>query len=298
MSVAARRPRREHFRDVGANIDRTGGSDRPRRPDVFAAAAAELIARYPAGQAPLGAAAAAAPRAVRAGLRHARRHRVLRRHARAHQGAGGARSPPSTRCTSARPPANTWSASAPTRCAGCSAATRSSRRCREHLGVGTTRPTADGIDHLGARRVPGRLRLRAGRHGELRVLRQPDRRLGAHAGQPSCRRASGRTPTRGAPLCTFKRDRAADRRLPRPEALALEANGSGAPTEAGVRLALERESVRRPTRIATSDTTPTAPGTEALGQPTSAARCAADHGRVGLREPRTARWTEGGLTCR
>ena len=28
-----------------------------------------------------------------------------------------------------RRPANTWSASAPTRCAGCSAATRSTRRC-------------------------------------------------------------------------------------------------------------------------------------------------------------------------
>ena len=60
------------------------------------------------------------------------------------QGAGRGGRRPSTRCTSASRPASTWSASAPTRCAACSAATRSTTRSREQLGVGNNETTADG----------------------------------------------------------------------------------------------------------------------------------------------------------
>ena len=68
-------------------------------------------------------------------------------------------------------------------------------------------------DHPRARRVPGRLRLRAGRHGELRVLRQPDRRLGPQVGERTARgRAAAADPRRTAVL--VQADRAPDRRIP------------------------------------------------------------------------------------
>ena len=63
--------------------------------------------------------------------------------------------------------------------------------------------------------------------------------------QQAARRASGRLPTRGAPLCTLPRDRAADRRIPRPEGGGPGVRtATGAPTEAGVRLASSGTSQR------------------------------------------------------
>ena len=74
------------------------------------------------------------------------------------------------------------------------------------LGVGIQRDDRGRHDHPRARRVPGRLRLRAGRHRQLRVLRQPDRRVGGRASSASCSAGRARRcPRRGAPLCTFSR---------------------------------------------------------------------------------------------
>ena len=94
----------------------------------------------PLPAAALGAAADAAPGAVRGGLRHARRHRAVRRAARPDHGRGrrgrdllhDVQAPPGR--------ASTTSASAPTRCARCSAATRSSPRSRSTSASATTRP--------------------------------------------------------------------------------------------------------------------------------------------------------------
>src|SRR3954469_16252077 len=62
------------------------------------------------------------------------------------------------------------------------------------------------VDHPGARGVPGRVRPGAGPAGELRVLRQPDRRVGRAAG----RRAAARRAAAADPRCAA--DRPADRR--------------------------------------------------------------------------------------
>ena len=84
--------------------------------------------------------------------------------------------------------------------------------------------------HPRARRVPGGLRLRAGRHGQLRVLRQRHARQRRGAGRRARGAASARMPTRGAPLCSFKEisRQLAGFRDPRPEAV-----GAGVPTRAG-----------------------------------------------------------------
>ena len=52
--------------------------------------------------------------------------------------------------------------------------------------------------------MPGRLRPRAGAAGQLRVLRQPDRRDAPWSSSTRCAAASGRCPTRGAPLTDFR----------------------------------------------------------------------------------------------
>jgi NADH-quinone oxidoreductase subunit E len=78
------------------------------------------------------------------------------------------------------------------------------------------------------------------------------------------------TPTRGAPLCTFREIERLIAGFPDPRAEALEWEATGEPTEAGVRLALEREESAPSYANRDEDTTLTAPGTEALGQPTSA----------------------------
>ena len=53
-------------------------------------------------------------------------------------------------------------------------------------------------DHAGARRVPGRLRLRAGGDGQLRVLRPADDRVGVGAGLAAAGRAAAAADARGA----------------------------------------------------------------------------------------------------
>ena len=58
--------------------------------------------------------------------------------------------------------------------------------------------------HPRTHRVQRRLRLRAGRDGQLGVLRQPDPVVGTRSRRRAARRASRRRPRRGAPLCTFR----------------------------------------------------------------------------------------------
>ena len=78
------------------------------------------------------------------------------------------------------------------------------------------------------------------------------------------------TPTRGAPLCTFREIERLIAGFPDPRAEALDWEATGAPTEAGVRLALDREESAPSYANRDEDPTRPAPGTEALGQPTSA----------------------------
>ena len=146
-----------------------------------------------------------------------RRHRVLRGAARPHHRRGvrgrdvlhAVQAPPERR--------RTPSASAPTRCARSWAATRSSTTLEEHLGVGHDETTDDGADHARAHRVQRGLRLRAGRDGQLGVLRQPD--AGQRHGRSSTTCAPGEPvrpdPRRGHASCTFKRDVPGAGRVPR-----------------------------------------------------------------------------------
>jgi NADH-quinone oxidoreductase subunit E len=78
-------------------------------------------------------------------------------------------------------------------------------------------------------------------------------------------------PSRGAPLCTFREIERLIAGFPDLRSEALEWAASGAPTEAGVRLALDRqESAPSYATRSETTTTPTGPRAEALGQPTSA----------------------------
>ena len=77
------------------------------------------------------------------------------------------------------------------------------------------------------------------------------------------------TPTRGAPLCTFREIERLIAGFPDPRADALEWEATGAPTEAGVRLALERDE-SAPSYANRAEDTLAPPGAESLGQPTSA----------------------------
>ena len=134
--------------------------------------AQEIIARYPADRSRSALLPLLHLVQSEEGYVSAGRHRVLRRGARPDQGRRSARWRPSTRCTSAARPVTGWSASAPTRCATCSAA---SEVYETLVGAPRRRARRDHRrrqDHPGARRVPGRLRLRPGDDGQLRVLRQ------------------------------------------------------------------------------------------------------------------------------
>ena len=111
--------------------------------------AKEIIARYP--QRALGAAAAAAPGAVRGRLPHAGRNRVLRRAARPDRRRGHRGRHVLLHVSAHARPASTWSACARTRCARSWAATRFSRRCKDHLGIHAGETTDDGrvtLEHI------------------------------------------------------------------------------------------------------------------------------------------------------
>ena len=96
-------------------------------------------------------------------------------------------------------------------------------------------------DHPRARRVPGRLRLRAGRHRQLRVLRQPDRRVSARELVSQLRSGERPRPTRGAPLCSFKQiERQIAGFFDDADASRSRPSAAAPPTEAGVKLAIER----------------------------------------------------------
>ena len=73
----------------------------------------------------------------------------------------------------------------------------------DHLGVARGRDHRSTAGHPRARRVQRRLRLRPRRDGQLGVLRQPDPVVGTRTRRLACARRPV-TPTRGAPLCTFR----------------------------------------------------------------------------------------------
>ena len=164
----------------------------------------ELLARagdhraLPGGPGALGAAAAAAPGAVRGGLRHARGRRVLRRGAGHHQGPGRrgghvlhhVQAPADRRLAGQR--LHQHHVRRARRRGGLRGAVRAPRR----------RPRRDHRrrhDHARARRVPGRLRLRAGGDGQLRVLRPGRPRVGGRPGRAAAGgRAAAADPRRAA----------------------------------------------------------------------------------------------------
>ena len=242
--TSARRCRRTR-RDGPRELPHDGHQPRPsRRPERVRREGARRGGRdhrpLPGRPGALGAAADAAPRAVRAGLRHARRHRVLRRHPGRHQGPGGrgrdvlhdVQAQPDRRVPRQRLHQH---------------AVRHARRGRDLRraeGRARRRQQPDHRrrqDHPRARRVPRRLRLRAGGHGQLRVLRQPDRRLGHRHRRRQLQTGSTPLPTRGAPLCTFKQiSRQIAGFFDDEAATALEATATGVPTVVGVRLAEQR----------------------------------------------------------
>ena len=186
---------------------RSSQLDRPGDPSVFGeqtrADAAELIARYPEGQS----------RSALLPMLH------LVQSEQGYVTADGIafcaerlgsprprspRSRPSTRCTSAARPASTWSASAPTRCAGCSAATRSIAALSERSGVGNNETTADGkitLEHAEC--------LAACDYAPVVTVNYEffdNQTVGSRPATSSSQLRAGERPmpTRGAPLCSFK----------------------------------------------------------------------------------------------
>ena len=133
---------------------------------------------------------------------------------------------------------------------------------QEHLGVGHDETTERRQGHPGARRVPRGLRLRAGGHGQLRVLRQPDAPVGPRRWSTACAPArTSRRPAARARLCTWKQtsrilagfpDGQADRR----------ATPRGEPSLAGLRLAKGAglDARRDPTRSADREARERPPG--------------------------------------
>jgi NADH-quinone oxidoreductase subunit E len=77
-------------------------------------------------------------------------------------------------------------------------------------------------------------------------------------------------PTRGAPLCTFRQIERQIAGLHTPETLALDAHGSGVPTEAGVKLALERGDTAPSYAARSGSAAEAAPPPAKSEQPTSA----------------------------
>ena len=140
--------------------------------------------------------------------------------------------------------ASTWSASAPTRCARRSAATRSTRalkrppRCRPRGDRG--RAGHAGFDHAGARRVPRGVRPRPGAAGQLRVLRQPDAGRGALGLVEALQRGEKPAPTRGAPLTDFSRPSSSSPGSSRTATRDLDGPSAAPETLRGAQLAEDR----------------------------------------------------------
>src|SRR3954454_18559263 len=144
----------------------------------------------------VGAAADAPPGAERGGLRQPGRHRLLRPAARPHDGRGGGRRDV-LHPVQAAPQRHLHRRGLhqhPVRGA------RRRRDLPDPRGAPRRRPRRDHGGrrrHARAHRVQRRLRLRAGRHGQLGVLRQPDARHRARAHRPApCRRGGHPDPRR------------------------------------------------------------------------------------------------------
>ena len=110
---------------------------------------------------------------------------------------------------------------------------------RETLGVGDNETTADGtitLEHAEC--------LAACDYAPVVTVNYEffDQQTPASAQQivNSLRNGERPTPTRGAPICTFKQIERQIAGFFTPEALAPDANGTGTPTEVGVKLAVER----------------------------------------------------------
>ena len=152
----------------------------------------------PAGA--VGAAAAAAPRAVGGGLRQPARHRVLRRRCSASPPPRSRRSRRSTRSTSAARTASTHvGVCTNTLCA----VMGGDQIFADAQGAPRRRPRRDDRRrqrHPRAPRVQRGLRLRAGDDGQLGVLRQPDARSRPRGSSTACAPATCR-PRPAAPRC-------------------------------------------------------------------------------------------------
>ena len=284
-----------NFRTSVINIDRPGD------PTVFGddvrAAAAEIIARYPAGQAR----SALLPmlHLVQSEQGHVTPDGIAfcAEHARPDQGAGGRVSPRSTRCTSAAPTGEFLVSVCTNTLCGMLGGDEIFAALSEALGIGMNETTADGtitLEHAEC--------LAACDYAPVVTVNYEffdNQTVGSAMALVRRLRAGERPmPTRGAPLCTF---REIERQIAgffdaRAEALECERHRSTRPRRAcgSPRAGRVRAVLRESRRGHDADTARYRGARSADKRP----RCAADHGRVGLREPRTARWTEGGLTCR
>ena len=109
---------------------------------------------------------------------------------------------------------------------------------KEHLGIGNDETTDGRIGHPATHRVQRRVRLRTGGDGQLGVLRQPDRRVGAQARRRTALRATSCAHRAVAPLCKFKETERILAGFPDPRPDEGQ-GGAGAATLAGLRVAKE-----------------------------------------------------------
>ena len=132
------------------------------------------------------------------------RHRAVRGAARPVHAPRSPRSRPSTRCTSGTRSGDYHVGVCTNTLCAVLGGDAIFAALKDHLGVGNDETTAGRQGHPRARRVQRGLRLRAGRDGQLGVLRQPDRRVGARSWSTGCAPATrcARPAARGS--CTFR----------------------------------------------------------------------------------------------
>ena len=158
----------------------------------------------PGGPVALGAAAAAAPGAVRGGLRLPGRRRVLRRGAGHHQGPGRrggdvlhhVQAPADRRLPGQRLHQHA--------CATCSAARRSTTRSPSTWASGTTRPPPTARSRWSTPSAWPPATTAPVMTVNYDFFDNVDAEARARRGRGAARPASGRMPTRGARLCTLK----------------------------------------------------------------------------------------------